>query len=443
MLQLLPRSSTGERMNPYTSLWTGVHAGDGPREFHLVLLDNGRTDVLADEVGRQALHCIRCSACLNACPVYSRTGGHAYESVYPGPIGAILTPQLRGLGAAPTLPWASSLCGACYEVCPVKIDIPAVLVHLRGRVVRERALAAGSRAGGDARDGARCSPRGGATSARSAWRGWGRGPVAKLRGGPLSAWTRHARPAGDPGAELPRLVAIAAVTGDARDVVLARVRAALRGSDAAAGRARTMARASRSPARSRAPTARRAGQPTRPSSWSASASAWATTARGCTAPRRRRSTTVVAGLLADRRVLVPAAPPCAVHGFEVGRRTTRALTARELDGADAALTGCALAIAETGTIVLDGSAACGRRALTLVPDHHVCVVRAEQIVADVPDAIAALRRRSAERRPITLVSGPSATSDIELERVEGVHGPRRLDVVVVSATYAGGDARTP
>jgi L-lactate dehydrogenase complex protein LldF len=136
-LQLLPRSSTAERMNPYTSLWTGVRDGDGPQEFHLVLLDGGRTDVLADEVGRQALHCIRCSACLNVCPVYERVGGQAYESVYPGPIGAILTPLLRGLDQAPSLPWASSLCGACYEVCPVKIDIPTVLVHLRGRVVRE------------------------------------------------------------------------------------------------------------------------------------------------------------------------------------------------------------------------------------------------------------------------------------------------------------------
>jgi len=138
MLQLLPRSSTAERMNPYTSLWTGVRQGDGPSEFHLVLLDGGRTDVLADAVGRQALHCIRCSACLNVCPVYERVGGQAYESVYPGPIGAILTPQLRGLDQAPSLPWASSLCGACYEVCPVKIDIPSVLVHLRGRVVREQ-----------------------------------------------------------------------------------------------------------------------------------------------------------------------------------------------------------------------------------------------------------------------------------------------------------------
>ena len=137
-LQLLPRSSTGERMNPYTSLWTGVTDGDGPEEFHVILLDNGRTDVLADVVGRQTLACIRCSACLNVCPVYSRTGGHAYESVYPGPIGAILTPQLRGLRSGTSLPYASSLCGACYEVCPVKIDIPRILVHLRGRVVAER-----------------------------------------------------------------------------------------------------------------------------------------------------------------------------------------------------------------------------------------------------------------------------------------------------------------
>lgn len=136
-LQLLPRSSTAERMNPYTSLWTGVTEGDGPQEFHLILLDGGRTQVLSDEVGRAALHCIRCSACLNVCPVYERVGGQAYESVYPGPIGAILTPQLNGLASAPSLPWASSLCGACYEVCPVKIDIPSILIHLRGRVVRE------------------------------------------------------------------------------------------------------------------------------------------------------------------------------------------------------------------------------------------------------------------------------------------------------------------
>ncbi|WP_328500170.1 LutB/LldF family L-lactate oxidation iron-sulfur protein [Streptomyces sp. NBC_00457] len=139
-LQTLPRSSTAERMNPYTSMWTGTtdsESADGPRTFHLVLLDNGRTDTLADEVGRQALRCIRCSACLNVCPVYERAGGHAYGSVYPGPIGAILSPQLRGTESEidASLPYASSLCGACYEVCPVAIDIPEVLVHLRERVV--------------------------------------------------------------------------------------------------------------------------------------------------------------------------------------------------------------------------------------------------------------------------------------------------------------------
>jgi L-lactate dehydrogenase complex protein LldF len=136
-LQLLPRSSTGERMNPYTSTWTGVTPGDGPQKFHLVLLDNGRTDVLADEVGRQALRCIRCSACLNVCPVYERTGGHAYGSVYPGPIGAILNPMLHGTASERdrSLPYASTLCGRCFEVCPVRIDIPEVLVHLRGTVV--------------------------------------------------------------------------------------------------------------------------------------------------------------------------------------------------------------------------------------------------------------------------------------------------------------------
>jgi L-lactate dehydrogenase complex protein LldF len=147
-LQLLPRSSTGERMNPYTSLWTGVTDGDGPQELHVVLLDNGRTRVLRDEVGRQALHCIRCSACLNVCPVYSRTGGHAYGSVYPGPIGAILTPQLVGVENAPTLPYASSLCGACYEVCPVKIDIPRVLLHLRSLVPHRREERLAMRAAG-------------------------------------------------------------------------------------------------------------------------------------------------------------------------------------------------------------------------------------------------------------------------------------------------------
>ena len=140
LMQVLPRSSTGERENPYTSIWTGTADGDGPQNVHIVLLDNGRTQVLADPKGRDALRCIRCSACLNVCPVYERAGGHSYGSVYPGPIGAVLTPQLRGTSSEidKSLPYASSLCGACFDVCPVRIDIPSMLVHLRTRVVDEQ-----------------------------------------------------------------------------------------------------------------------------------------------------------------------------------------------------------------------------------------------------------------------------------------------------------------
>jgi L-lactate dehydrogenase complex protein LldF len=181
-LQLLPRSSTGERMNPYTSMWTGATEG---QEFHLVLLDNGRTDVLADEVGRQALRCIRCSACLNVCPVYERAGGHAYGSVYPGPIGAILTPQLRGMGTEldRSLPFASSLCGACYEVCPVAIDIPTVLVELRARARHPVAERAGMAAAGWV------FKRSGRLARAQRMGGRMRRLVPKRLPGPLGGWT--------------------------------------------------------------------------------------------------------------------------------------------------------------------------------------------------------------------------------------------------------------
>ena len=142
MLQVLARSATGERMNPYTSLWTGVQHGDGPQKFHVILLDNGRSPILSRQVERQTLKCIRCGACMNTCPVYRQTGGHAYGSIYSGPIGAILTPQLQQLQHAKSLPYASSLCGACYEVCPVKINIPEVLIELRARVVDQERIQA-------------------------------------------------------------------------------------------------------------------------------------------------------------------------------------------------------------------------------------------------------------------------------------------------------------
>ena len=137
-LKLLPRSGTGQRLTAYQSLITGnkKHSDDeGPQEVHIILMDNGRARMLAHPLTRQSLACIRCGACLNACPVYQQIGGHAYGSVYPGPIGAVITPQLIGLSKAKQLPYASSLCGACREVCPVKIDIPALLLHLRAEIV--------------------------------------------------------------------------------------------------------------------------------------------------------------------------------------------------------------------------------------------------------------------------------------------------------------------
>jgi L-lactate dehydrogenase complex protein LldF len=139
LLRVLAPSATGQRASVYVSLITGPRRPgetDGPEEFHLVILDNGRTRLLADPELRASLRCIRCGACMNVCPVFERVGGHAYGSVYPGPIGSVITPAMRGLDRAGELPFASTLCGACAEVCPVKIDLPAMLLELRARVVR-------------------------------------------------------------------------------------------------------------------------------------------------------------------------------------------------------------------------------------------------------------------------------------------------------------------
>jgi L-lactate dehydrogenase complex protein LldF len=149
-LKLLPRSGTGQQLTAYQSLITGVKRrldDEGPDEVHIVLMDNGRSRMLGHPVTRQSLACIRCGACLNACPVYQQIGGHAYGSVYPGPIGAVITPQLIGIGKAAQLPYASSLCGACREVCPVKIDIPELLLHLRAEVVEGTATGTAAQKG--------------------------------------------------------------------------------------------------------------------------------------------------------------------------------------------------------------------------------------------------------------------------------------------------------
>jgi L-lactate dehydrogenase complex protein LldF len=464
-LQLLPRSSTGERMNPYTSFWTGVRPGDGPREFHLVLLDNGRTDVLADEVGRQTLRCIRCSACLNVCPVYSRVGGHAYESVYPGPIGAILTPQLQGLSGTSSLPYASTLCGACYEVCPVAIDIPRVLVHLRGRIVdgepawkpekaamnalfrafsSRRSYEAAQRA---ARIGARPLARKGridrlpwplsgwtatrdlpqppAETFREWWRRERGDPGAASVGRPpergaIGDPPERARAAAPPERARPAAPALEHAGGEARSTILGRIRHALGDRPQPADVPRDYRRESD---RSRDDVvelfAERVGEYRARVISAAAGEVGAVVARLC-------------GERGARRLVVPEGLDPAWRPADLELVPDDELSPHDLDALDGALTGCAVAIAETGTIVLDGGAGQGRRAVTLVPDHHVCVVRGDQVVELVPEAVERLAPAVREGRPLTFIAGPSATSDIELNRVEGVHGPRSLYVVVVS-----------
>ena len=448
-LQLLPRSSTGERMNPYTSFWTGVREGDGPREFHIVLLDNGRTRALADELGRQALRCIRCSACLNVCPVYARVGGHAYESVYPGPIGAILTPQLKGMDAAGSLPYASSLCGACAEVCPVNIEIPRLLTHLRARERDEAASLdpellsmKGLYSVFSSRERYERAQRLARAAARPLTR---RGRIARAPG-PLSGWTSSRdlpaparesfrdwwrRTRGDAGAG-PRVAARPAPAppeplgpeparaGSARATVLSRVRAAIEGAEAPGERPRGYrTKDSRSPEEIVALFAERVAE--------YRATVHRTGADGVAA--------LVASICAENGVerlgLPPDAPPeWRPAGIELVEDD--GLAPAELDRLGGALTGCAVAIAETGSFVLDGGPGQGRRALSLVPDLHVCVVGEQQVVGLVPEAVARLEQPVREGRPLTFVSGPSATSDIELDRVEGVHGPRILHVLLVS-----------
>ena len=458
-LQLLPRSSTGERMNPYTTIFTGATPGNGPSTFHLVLLDNGRSTALADPGGREVLRCIRCSACMNVCPVYERTGGHAYGNPYPGPIGAVLVPQMRGehRGALErSLPFASTLCGACAEVCPMKIDIPRILVKLRSDIVAQeransprdpevlamaglgrvfaspRLFRATVSAGGALSKVLRRStlrrlppPLDGWTLGRDAplppaesFRSWfaarripstpGTAEPGASREGPPPATSRSSGPSSP-----------VAPSGDPRDEMLATLDVAAR-----AG----------APTKGASPGAafRTVGELTEDARLALLADRLVDYRADVTETTPDGVARAVADVLARRgaaTVCVPADLPASWHSLVAGRIVVDGahLTVSDLDQVDATVSACTVAVASTGTIVLDSGPGQGRRVISLIPDHLVLVVEAGQVVELVPEAVARVSATAAQ----TWISGPSATSDIELERVEGVHGPRHLDVILV------------
>jgi len=460
-LQLLPRSATGERMNPYTSIFTGVTVGDGPSNFHLVLLDNGRTSALAERDGRDVLRCIRCSACMNVCPVYERTGGHAYGNPYPGPIGAVLVPQLRRSVRTPlenSLPFASTLCGACYEACPVKINIPKILVHLRSEIVDEKreahpysaelvAMKTMARGFSSSRIFQSVIRFGGAiasvTKRRTLhrlpppfnrWSGARDVPLppaesfrtwfmfthrSDTRTAPVKGGRRLAAKVANPFNATRKHHASLDVHGGGRESVLGSIEAALGehriGVDLPVERHyRTQGSMSVDDKVERLKD--------RLLDYHARVSEVTT----------GEIPETIAALLSERgssSVAVATEVPLAWLETAAVRVycDQPVLTTEQLDSIDSTISGCAVAIAETGTIVLDSGPTQGRRALSLIPDHLIIVVREDQVVEIVPEAIARLRPDATQ----TWISGPSATSDIELERVEGVHGPRTLDVVLV------------
>lgn len=492
LVRLITRSGTGQAISTYQTLVTGPKRSsedDGPDALHVVLLDNGRSRLLADEITAQTLRCIRCSACLNICPVYRQIGGHAYGSVYPGPIGAILTPQIAGLHAASQLPGASSLCGACREVCPVDIDIPGVLLHLR-------AEAADGRHEVDATTRAKVAEKSrafrvwrAAATAPTIFRWFGRGarlaawigrarPSLGRRLGPLAAWMdgraapRPARrsflegetarrlawrPTAEPpvGTRLKTGVATSAspapvecaVGDDPRVTTLAAIRASLAEARRShRGGAHPPPPAIAVPTTIAVPDAGCAAETadedlarTRIDRFAAALERVQGACHRCTSDEGAME--ALRAIVRDRKVkrLVRSDDPLVrtilegvTGGFELlPHDASRAVMLT----ADLGVTRGALGVAEYGTIVLPTGASPQTersRFAALLPDAHVAIIAASDLVERWDDAVVAMRSMPDGPPPtVTFATGPSRTADIELELVLGVHGPRAQHVVVL------------
>ena len=441
LLRLLARSATGQEFSSYTTMSTGPRRPgdlDGPEQYHVVLLDNGRTALLGGEF-QDMLRCLRCSACLNHCPVYAAVGGHAYGWVYPGPMGAVLTPALVGIAEAGHLPNASTFCGRCESVCPVKIPLPKMMRHWRERQFAEKLSAAGlsPRPRSVGRGGAAAGAVSRADRSRrdACWLGrrFTRPfpqPAARVR---LDRGARHAG-AGGPHFPKPvgRTTASAAVSDAARAnprQYTRRARAWFAVADVAAELAERVA------------AHRRNLVPARAASLDPAARIDLFVRDG-----RGGADDGGAGRLARERpgrggALSRGRKPAGRIGHGARSRARRAAVARAAadSGSGAAapkpptsvsLTPCLAAVAETGTLMLI-SGAQTPTTLNFLPDTHIVVVHAGQIVASYEDGWDLLRARGGLPRTVNFVTGPSRTGDIEQRIQLGAHGPRRLHVVLV------------
>lgn len=423
LLRVLARSATGQKMACYTSFITGPRRSaseNGPREFHLVLVDNGRTRILRDSIARETLLCIRCAMCLNVCPVYTQVGGHAYGWVYSGPIGAILSPQLLGMQIARALPFASTLCGACADVCPVKIPIPKILLHLRHRAAE-----------GDAVERATIPPTTrlaaqlGAIALGTPWlyrlgtrlltvmqKPFRHGNWLPALPAPLSRWTR-VRP-------MPAFSARFRKWWGTRPFVVS----------ALALRPRAEARTTNASA----PIISRTDDPR-----AANVDALLAEINRLSATARRVSDE---GLDAALQSLVEAenvkkAALWATEGLTRLKIETRLRALgveiipndadkHALAQADLGITKVDFALAESGTLGLLSSSE-EPRAISLLPRVHLAIVYPTALRTDLSQVFA-----EAKTHPyLVFITGPNRTSDIESSPVLGAHGPKALHVWAV------------